>query len=478
MPTHRSSIGAGRMNRPTCLAALRACAHVLGHRTGRVGGQACDTRSAVTMETETKTTNIDPVGPNGWSIRDEVTQFREWGSHVSYPFPPKHVASMIGASRDCWLRLWDPNGSVSRSHAMLTHGKDGWFLEDLGSKNGMYLDGARVPALSVVPGAEIRIGEVTLIAESPKLVALRALLERFLGWDDERRELVDHALFSVRVAATHREPLLLCGEGNLLPVARLLHQHALGDRPFVVARPRSRHARGMDALAEAAGGTLCVWEARAAGRLRRGCVGAAGPFRESPARGVRTCSAEGERRRLADRHERPVDRPPALVEPRPGAAPHHRRVRPGRHLRVRRRVARIGRLGMDRAERGQLLAADRHGDASDRRAPSLRREHHAGGEAPLDGPRLALGLAGAPVVAGQGRDDGRGAGGGRRFIGGASAGAAGRPSYCGPMSIATIKNILHRGLDLEPSHRRPRAEPWCCGVVAARRGDKRSRSGV
>src|SRR5215510_743143 len=268
--------------------SLRACVHVPGRPTGRVGGRACDTRSAaarceirrvvpeaprgayvsfVTMETETRTTNIDAVGPNGWSIRDEVMQFREWGSHVSYPFPPKHVASMIGASRDCWLRLWDPNGSVSRSHAMLTHGKDGWFLEDLGSKNGMYLDGARVPALSVVPGAEIRIGEVTLIAESPKLIALRALLDRFIGWDDERRELVDHALFSVRVAATHREPLLLCGEGNLLPVARLLHQHALGDRPFVVARPRSRHARGMDALAEAAGGTLCVWEARAAGRL-------------------------------------------------------------------------------------------------------------------------------------------------------------------------------------------------------------------
>jgi hypothetical protein len=30
---------------------------------------------------------------------------------------------------------------------------------------------------------------------------------------------------------------------------------------------------------------------------------------------VRACSAEGERRRLADRHERPVGRPPALVEP-------------------------------------------------------------------------------------------------------------------------------------------------------------------
>jgi hypothetical protein len=31
------------------------------------------------METETKTTN-DAVAPNGWDIRDEVMEFREWGS--------------------------------------------------------------------------------------------------------------------------------------------------------------------------------------------------------------------------------------------------------------------------------------------------------------------------------------------------------------------------------------------------------------
>jgi FHA domain-containing protein len=217
------------------------------------------TETETETKTKTKTTNLDAVGPNGWSVRDEVTQFREWGTHAAYPLPPKHVASTIGASRDCWLRLWDPNGSVSRSHAVLTHGKDGWALADLESKNGVFLDGARVPTLSVAPGAEIRIGDITLIAESPKLIALRALLERLIGWDDERREVVDQALYSVRIAATHREPLLLCGEGNLVPIARLLHQHALEGRPFVVARPRSRHAKGMDALAEAAGGTLCVW---------------------------------------------------------------------------------------------------------------------------------------------------------------------------------------------------------------------------
>jgi hypothetical protein len=157
------------------------------------------------------------------------------------------------------LRLWDPTGRISRRHAALSYGEDGWSISDLQSKNGVHLDGVRVASLSLVPGAEIRIGPVTLIAESPRLIALRQLLERLIGWSPERREEVDQALFSIRIAATHREPLLLCGAGNLVPIARSLHHHALGNQPFIVCRPRTPHARGMDALAAAAGGTLCIW---------------------------------------------------------------------------------------------------------------------------------------------------------------------------------------------------------------------------
>ena len=57
----------------------------------------------------------------------------------------------------------------------------------------------------------------------------------------------------------HREPLLICGAGNLVPIARSLHLHAFGNQPFIVCKPRTPHARGMAALAAAAGGTLCIW---------------------------------------------------------------------------------------------------------------------------------------------------------------------------------------------------------------------------
>lgn len=207
------------------------------------------------VEAEAPHTKTDTATLNGWSICDEVTRLREWGTNIAYSLPSKHEASIIGAAEDCWLRLWDPTGRISRRHAVLTFGADGWSVADLQSKNGVHLDGARVPSLSLVPGAEIRIGPTTLIAESPKLIALRELLERLIGWSEERREEVDQALFSIRVAATHREPLLLCGAGNLVPIARQLHHHALSTRPFIVCKPKTR---GMEALASAAGGTLCV----------------------------------------------------------------------------------------------------------------------------------------------------------------------------------------------------------------------------
>jgi hypothetical protein len=201
-------------------------------------------------------TRTDVVGPNSWGISDEVMQLREWGSGIAYPLPPKQGASIVGAAPDAWLRLWDPSGRISRRHAALTYAQGAWMMSDLDSKNGIHLDGVRVVSCCVLPGVEIRIGSTTLIAESPRFIALRALVERFMGWRDERRELVDQALFSIRVAATHREPLLLRGAGNLVPIARQLHQHVCGDRPFVAVTPQTR---GMDALAAAAGGTLCVW---------------------------------------------------------------------------------------------------------------------------------------------------------------------------------------------------------------------------
>jgi len=210
------------------------------------------------------------VAATEWTIDDEVTRLRQWGTDTIRVLPAPPVTGWtVGAADTCALRLDDPSGRTSRIHATLVHDRTRWLLRDLGSKNGVRLDGARRSEIILEPGIEIGIGGLTLIAESSRSVALRGFLARLLGWRSDRTEVVDHALRSVRMAATRRVALVLCGEGDLVPTARSIHRHALGDRPFIVCDPRRRRSKatvrsaenyetGMQALAAAQGGSLCV----------------------------------------------------------------------------------------------------------------------------------------------------------------------------------------------------------------------------
>jgi hypothetical protein len=211
------------------------------------------------------------VAASEWVVDDIVMRLREWGTDTIRLLPPPPTNEWtIGAADTCALRLDDPSGRVSRLHARLVREDSHWRLRDLGSKNGVKIDGARRREIVLEPGAEIVIGGVTLIAESSRSVALRGFLARMLGWRSDRIEVVDHALRSIRLAATHRAALVLCGDGDLVPVAGSIHRHALGDdRPFVVCDPRRRpgeatvrsaanYETGLQALAAATGGSLCV----------------------------------------------------------------------------------------------------------------------------------------------------------------------------------------------------------------------------
>jgi hypothetical protein len=219
-------------------------------------------------------TNKDVDVSGEWRINDEVTHLREWASGAVHPMPPTTGEHIIGAADGCWLKLTDPTGRISRQHAKLLRMQGRWAIKDMRSTNGIRLDGALRGAFAVSPGVEIAVGGITLVAESPRWLALRDVVGRLLGWSDERRGEVDLALRAVRLAATRRETLLLCGDGDLVAIARLLHRHALGDdRPFVLCDPRRRTAElkgqgasvvadAMAALTAAVGGTLCVWKNR------------------------------------------------------------------------------------------------------------------------------------------------------------------------------------------------------------------------
>lgn len=70
---------------------------------------------------------------------------------------------LLGRSRECDLRLDDPN--VSRRHAELRRDGDGWMVRDLGSTNGVKVNGRRVASARLAPGDELTIGLTRLTFE-------------------------------------------------------------------------------------------------------------------------------------------------------------------------------------------------------------------------------------------------------------------------------------------------------------------------
>lgn len=222
-------------------------------------------------------TQTDATNLREWSIDDDVVRLREWGGERTYELPRTTEAFAewsVGSASTCEIRLVDVWRMVSRNHARLVRGYGGWVMHDAGSKNGLWVDNGRRHAIGLSPGVELGIGSLTLIAESERLVALRSLVSRLVGWGEDRRGVVDRALRSIRMSATLAAPLALYGDGNLVDVARQIHRAAFGtNRPFIVCDPRrrsskatSRSAESRTTLAEAInaarGGTVCVWSSR------------------------------------------------------------------------------------------------------------------------------------------------------------------------------------------------------------------------
>ena len=67
---------------------------------------------------------------------------------------------LIGRSRECDIQLDDPN--TSRRHAEVRREGDAWVVADLGSTNGIKVNGSRVAEAELHPGDEVTLGLIKL----------------------------------------------------------------------------------------------------------------------------------------------------------------------------------------------------------------------------------------------------------------------------------------------------------------------------
>ncbi len=80
---------------------------------------------------------------------------------------------LIGRGDECGIRL--NQGSISRQHAALTFQGDCWLLEDLGSQNGVFVNGQQVERASLRETTPLRLGTINLQFEpGPELKAAPA----------------------------------------------------------------------------------------------------------------------------------------------------------------------------------------------------------------------------------------------------------------------------------------------------------------
>lgn len=74
-------------------------------------------------------------------------------------YPLADDVVLLGRGDSCAIVLQD--GAASREHARFERGPEGWIVLDLGSKNGTYVNGARIERQALRSGDRIRIGSTT-----------------------------------------------------------------------------------------------------------------------------------------------------------------------------------------------------------------------------------------------------------------------------------------------------------------------------
>ena len=133
----------------------------------------------------------------------------------------RYTRYQIGSGAEADLRLYDPY--VSKSHAQLRLGSDGGFLiEDLDSKNGIFLNGTKIQRAKLPSSGSLRLGRSTISWGEKTELGVLGDLGSFWVADEGMKQ----ALLKLKLIAQSNIPILLLGEtgtGKEL-LAKLIHR--------------------------------------------------------------------------------------------------------------------------------------------------------------------------------------------------------------------------------------------------------------
>jgi len=150
------------------------------------------------------------VGRQSGSVRPTIPLLRVVAGRdvLRFLVLRKGGALEVGRDAECDLALSD--ASISRRHARIRGTPSGFSVEDLESRNGMFVNGARLDRCALQPGDLVELGSVPLrfeLVSLEELAHLRSVVERLESGDRDpltglfTRRFLDDALPALLVRA-------------------------------------------------------------------------------------------------------------------------------------------------------------------------------------------------------------------------------------------------------------------------------------